>query len=113
MRVTLAAIDHNMHLSRKSKLTNTGKERGHRKYSKRSQKFHAEIVKEEKSFSYFPFLVAKMLHRRSTYEGSFTLPSDRMNEFHPKQIAPTIGMKEPPSTEELMAGPSRFEKKVK
>ena len=113
MRVTLAAIHHNMHLSRKSKLTNAGKEQGHRKYSKRSQKFHAEIVKEKKSFSYFPFLVAKMLHRRSTYKGSFTLPFDRMNEFDPKQIAPTIGMKEPPSTEELMAGPSRFQKKVK
>ena len=102
MRVTLAAIDHNMHLSRKSKLTNAGKEQGHRKYSKRSQKlnyFHAEIVKKEKSFSYFPFLIAKMLHRHSTFEGSFTLPSDRMNEFDAKQISPTIGMKEPPSTE--------------
>lgn len=70
-------------------------------------------MKEEKSVSYFPFLVAKMLHRRSTFEGSFTLPSDRMNEFDAKQISPTIGMKEPPSTEELMAGPSRFENKVK
>ena len=109
----LAAIDHNMHLSRKSKLTYAGKEQGHRKYSKRSQNFYAAIVKEEKSFSYFPFLVAKMLHRRSTFEGSFTLPSDRMNEFDAKQISPTIGMKEPPSTEELMAGPSRFAKKVK
>ena len=110
MRVTLAAIDHNMHLSRRPKLSKAGKEQGHRKYSKRSQKFHAEIVKEKKSFSYFPFLVAKMLHRRSMYEGSFTLPSDRVNEFDPKQIAPTIGMKEPPPTEELMKGPSRFEK---
>jgi len=79
MRVTLAAIDHNMHLSRKSKLTKAGKEQGHRKYSKRFQKFLAKIVKEEKSFSYFPFLVAKMLHRCSMYEGSFTLPSHRIN----------------------------------
>ena len=113
MRVMLAAIHHNMHLSRRPKLTKSGKEQSHRKYSKRSQKFHAEIVREEKSFTYFPFLVAKMLHRRSMYEGSFTLPSDRINEFDPKQIAPTIGMKEPPPTEELMQGPSRFEKKVK
>ena len=112
MRVTLAAIDHNMHLSRRPKLSKAGKEQGHGKYSKRLQKFHAEIVKEEKSFSYFPFLVAKMLHRHSMYEGSFTLPSDRVNEFDPKQIAPTIGMKEPLPTEELMKGP-RFEKKVK
>ena len=110
MRVMLAAIDHNMHLCRKRKLTQGGKEQGHRKYSKRSQKFHAEIVKEEKTYSYFPYLVTKMLHRRSMYEGSFTLPSDR-NTCDPKQIAPTIGMKEPPPTEELMKGPSRFDKK--
>lgn len=110
MRVMLAAIDHNMHLSRKPKLTNDGKEQGHRKYSKRSQKFHAEVVKEEKQYSYFPFLVSKMLQRRSVYEGSFTLPSDR-NSFDPKQIAPTLGIKEPPPTEELLKGPSRFDKK--
>ena len=110
MRVMLAAIDDNMHLSRKPKLTNEGKEQGHRKYSKRSQKCHAEVVKKEKKYSYFPFLVSKMLQRRSVYEGSFTLPSDT-NSFDPKQIAPTLGMKEPPLTEELMKGPSRFDKK--
>ena len=111
MRVTLAAIDHNMHLSRETKLSRAGKEQGHRKFSKRSQKFHAEIVKQDKAYSYFPFLEAKMLHRRCVHEGSFTLPSDR-NDFDPKQIAPTIGMKEPPPTEELMKGPSRFDKKA-
>ena len=47
------------------------------------------------------------------YEGSFTLPSDRINEFDAKQIASTIGMKVPLPTEELMKGPSHFEKKVK
>ena len=109
MRVMIAAIDHNMHLNCKPKLTKEGKQQGHRKYSKRSQKFHAEVVKEEKQYSYFPFLVCKMLHRRSVYEGSFTLPSDR-NSFDPKQIAPTIGMKEPPPTKELLKGPSRFDK---
>ena len=106
MRVTLAAIDHNMHLSRKSKLTKGGKEQGHRKFSKRLQKFHAEIVKEEKTYSYFPFLIAKMLHRRTMY-----VPCDKVHDFDPKQIAPTIGMKDPPPTEELLKGPSRFEKK--
>ena len=47
------------------------------------------------------------------YEGSFTLPSERMNESYPKQIAHTIGMKEPPPTEDLMKGPFCFEKKLK
>ena len=110
MRVTLAAIDHNYHLSRKPAQRKDGGERGHRKYSKRSQKYHAEVVREDKSYSYFPFLICKMLQRRSQMEGSFSQPSDR-NEFDPKQIAPTLAMKEPPPTEVLMKGPSRFVKK--
>jgi len=40
-------------------------------------------------------------------EESFNLPSDH-NEFDPKQIATTIGMKELPPTEELLKGPSHF-----
>jgi len=43
----LAAIDHNMHLSRGKQVNAVGDARGHRKYSKRTQKFHAEIVKEK------------------------------------------------------------------
>lgn len=107
MRVTLAAIDHNFHLARKPAQRKDGGQRGHRKYSKRSKKYHAEVVKEEKSYSYFPFLTCKMLQRRSRMEGSFSQPSYR-NEFDPKQIAPTLAMKEPSPTEVLMKGPSRF-----
>jgi len=43
-------------------------------------------------------------------EGSFSQPSDR-NEFDPQQIAATLAIKEPPPTEVLMKGPSRFVKK--
>lgn len=112
MRVMLAALDHNFHLFRKAKSKVDGGQRGHRKYSKRSQKYHAELVKEEKTYSYFPFLIAKMLRMRTQMEGSFNLPSDR-NEFDPKEIAATIGMKDPPPTEELLKGPSRFIAKQK
>ena len=35
-----------------------------------------------------------MLYKRSMYEGSFTLPFDRMNEFDPKEIAPIIAIME-------------------
>ena len=45
------------------------------------------------------------------YEVSFTLPSDRISKFDPKQIVPTERMKEPPPTEELMKGPFCFVKK--
>lgn len=109
MHIMLAAIDHNMHLSRGQQLNAAGEERGHRKFSKRTQKFHAEMVKEEKAYSYFPFLMAKMLKERCLLEGSFSQKTDE-NVFNPKQIAPTIGMKAAPSTEELMKGPSRLAK---
>lgn len=111
MRIMLAAIDHNMHLFRGKQLNAAGDERGHRKFSKRTQKFHAEIVKEEKAYSYFPFLMARMLKERCLLQGSFSQKTDD-NVFDPKQIAPTIGMKAAPSTEELMKGPSRLAKKT-
>ena len=105
----LAAIDHNMYLSRGQQLNAAGEERGHRKYSKRTQKLHAEIVKEQKAYSYFPFLMAKLLKERCLLEGSFSQKTDD-NVFNPKQIAPNIGMKAAPSTEELMKGPSHLAK---
>lgn len=98
MRVTLAAIDLNFRLSRKEAQQKNGGQRGCQKYSK------------ETSYSYFPFLICKMLQRRAQMEGSFSQPSDR-NDFDPKQIAPTLATKEPPPTEVLMKGPSWFLKK--
>ena len=50
-RVMLAALDHNFYLFRKAKAMVDDGQRGHRKYSKRSQKYHAELVKEEKTYS--------------------------------------------------------------
>lgn len=46
MRVTLTAIDNNFHLARKPAQRKDSVRRGHRKYSKRSQKYHAEVVGE-------------------------------------------------------------------
>lgn len=112
MRIMLAAIDHNMHLFRGSKTKADGTECGHRKYSKRTKKYHAEPVKQDKEYNYFPFFIARMLKERSQFEGSFTQRTDD-NAFNPKQIAPTLGMKEPPPTEVLMKGPLRFEKPTK
>lgn len=67
---------------------------GHRKYSKKTWRYHAEIVKEEKSYSYFPYMVARMLEVPRGLQGSFSSKND-VDEFNPKQIAPTIGMKAP------------------
>ena len=70
--IMLAAIDHNMCLSRGQQMNAVGEERGSRTYSKHTQKFHAETVKEEKVYSYFPFLMAKMLKECCLLEGSFS-----------------------------------------
>ena len=107
MRILLAAIDHNFHLFRKPKQSTEGELAGHRKYSKRTQRYHAEVVKEEKAYAYFPYMVARMLDTRRGFEGSFLARSD-VDEFNSKQIAPTLAMKASPSTEELMKAPSRF-----
>ena len=55
---------------------------------------------------------ARMLLVRKGFEGSFSSRSD-VDEFNQKQIAPTLGMKEPPPTEELIKAPSRFAMKTK
>ena len=53
--------------------------------------------------------MAKMLKERCLLQGSFSQPTDD-NLFNPRQIAPTIGMKVTPSTEESLKGPSRLAK---
>lgn len=50
MRVMLAALEHNFHLFWKAKTMVDGGQCGHRKYPKCSQKYHAELVKEEKTY---------------------------------------------------------------
>ena len=107
VRIMLAAIDNNMHLFRGNKSSADGSERGHRKFSKRTRRYHSEPIKEEKEYSYFPYIMSRMLKERSEFQGSISQQTDD-NVFDPKQIAPTLGMKEPPPTKELMKGPSRF-----
>ncbi|KAK2564680.1 hypothetical protein P5673_012161 [Acropora cervicornis] len=69
---------------------------------------HAKIVKEViQAYAYFPFMVYRMLDTSRGFEGSFSAWSD-VDEFSPRQIAPTLAMKAPPSTGELMKAPSRF-----
>jgi len=51
MRVMLATMDHNFHLFRNPQSSSDGRQLGHHKYSKRSQKCYAELIREEKSYS--------------------------------------------------------------
>lgn len=75
MRILLAAIDHNFHLFRKPKQSPGGKLVGHRKHSKRTQRYHAEVVKEEKAYYYFPYMVARMLETWKRIRRQFLCPS--------------------------------------
>lgn len=61
MRILLAVIDHNFHLFQKPKKSRGGDLVGHRKYSKRTQRYHAEVVKEDKAYAYFPSMVPSMV----------------------------------------------------
>ncbi|PFX12302.1 hypothetical protein AWC38_SpisGene23764 [Stylophora pistillata] len=127
MRIMLTAIDHNMHLCRGQQLNAAGEERGHRKFSKRTQIFHAETVKEEKGYPYFimRIMLAAIDHNMHLCRGQqlnaageergHRKYSKHTQKFHDcqgreRQIAPTIAMKAAPSTEELKKGRSRLAK---
>jgi len=64
-------------------------------------------MKEEKAYVYFPYMVAGMLGTCRGFQSSFSARSDG-DDFKPKQIAPTLAMRAPPPTEEVMKAASRF-----
>ena len=100
-RVILAAIDHNMHVSRPHATTCDGRLKYARKYSKRTKKWHAEPVKSPKGYKYWPFLLSNIWRLRHDDTGSVRRPVVRPVN-HPKNMAPTISMKQPTATEELV-----------
>ena len=52
----------------------------------------------------------RMLKERWVFAGVISQPIDD-NLYNPKQIAPTLGMKEPPPNKVLLKGPTRFLKR--
>jgi len=57
-------------------------------------------------------MAARMLSTRKNFQVIFSSRSD-VDEFNPKQIAPTIGMNEAPPTKQLLKASSRFSMKLK
>ena len=111
-RMALAAIDHNIHLNRPLAITQDGKQCFKRKYNKNSRKFTAEPVKEQKSYSYIPYCLAKIVIERkekkdTAMERLVRVPND------PKLISPTLDVvTKPPPTSQLVAEKlTRIEKK--
>ena len=106
-RCLLAVLDHNFHLFRK---TIDGKFK--KLYSKWSGNWRAEVVKEDKSYSYWPALIAEILCKRAEDRGNC---SKACNCISNKSTAPcpTIAMRESPTTRDLIAARlSRFKQQT-
>lgn len=84
-----------------------GEEAAYPKFSKRTNRYHMEVMKEERKYSYFPYMAARMLLARKEFQWSFLRPLV-VDNLNPKQIVPTLGMKGPPPKEELRKVSSRF-----
>ena len=76
-------------LFRKPKKSKGGDLVGHRKYSKRTQRYHAEVVKEDKAYAYFPYMVARMLDTRGGFKAVFR-PRMMLMNFTPNRLHQTL-----------------------
>lgn len=109
-RILLAAIDHNCHAFRKPALSEDGKLKYNKLYSKRSKNWRVQVVKEDKTYPFWPVLASRICQNRVQDEESITrrvvIPAD-----HPKNIAPSIALKPIPKTLDLVEKSlSRFAK---
>ncbi len=111
-RTALATIDHNFHFSRPHRTTKDGNQMYVRKYSKRTKRWHAEPLKEEKRYPYLQNLQSCVLKMRQEDKNSSSRKTSR-KECDPKNIAPTIDFhRKPPATSEVVGQRlSRFVKK--
>ena len=100
-RIVLAVVDHNMHVFRPLATTAAGQVQYARKYSKRTKKWHAQPKKVEKDYRYWPIIMANILKGRHDDKGSVRRKLERP-ATHPKNLAPTIGMRQPVPTEDLV-----------
>ena len=86
-RCLLAVLDHNFHLFRK---TIDGKFK--KLYSKRSGNWRAEAVKEDKTYSYWPALIAEILCKRAEDQET-AARHVTVSPTNPQHLAPTIAMR--------------------
>ena len=106
-RCLLAALDHNFHVFRE-----TIDRKFKKVYSKRSGNWRAEAVKEEKSYSYWPALIAEILCKRAEDQET-AARHVIVSPTNPQHLAPTIAMRESPTTEDLVAARlSRFKQQA-
>ena len=85
----LAAIDHNIHSFRGPACTKDGRQIFKRKHSKRTKKWHAEVVKTPKDYFHIPILIAKILKHRKEDKKPATRHF-KILERDPKRTHPVI-----------------------
>ena len=109
-RTLLAAIDHNSHLHQRPLVTKDRKIQYNKVFSKRSNNWRVSVVKEEKTYEFWPSITTKVLQKRKDDKGSI-LRSTPIPEDHPKNIAASIALKPIPKTSDLVEKSlSRFSK---
>jgi hypothetical protein len=60
----VAVIDHNNNLDRNPSLSLSGSLKHHKVYSKRSKNWRVQVIKEEKSYDFWPTLVSRIMRKR-------------------------------------------------
>eukprot|EP00111_Clytia_hemisphaerica_P012466 TCONS_00036573-protein len=99
-RMFLAAMDHNIHLSRKPVVTRYGRYLQRRKFSKRSKQWCAQSVKKAKNYPHLPTLLAAILKRRRNHTEN--VGNALKTHSMPSGVTvPTLGGV-PPKTSELV-----------
>lgn len=97
-RTFLAALDYNHHNHRPVHVNNKGQVSQKRLYSKKSQRYRVQTVKEAKNYSYIPDLQTKILHIRLHSTGG--LPRKRsFRAEDPRFLGPLSGILPPPTAE--------------
>jgi len=99
-------LDHNFHAFRE-----LVEGRFKKVYSKRSKNWHVVPVKVEKQYKYWDILLSNILKRRADDDKCIARHVE-VSATNPQNLAPTIAMREPPATKDLVeAKLSRFKSK--
>ena len=99
----MAATDHNSHLGRAQATNQVGEARCHCTYRKRTKRWDAVPVSEEKFYAYMPSLIDALFLYWAECELNARIPSGllRRND-HPELISKMIAKRAPPATSEIM-----------
>eukprot|EP00112_Aurelia_sp_Birch-Aquarium-sp1_P016449 Seg373.5 transcript_id=Seg373.5/GoldUCD/mRNA.D3Y31 product="hypothetical protein" protein_id=Seg373.5/GoldUCD/D3Y31 len=96
-RTMLASIDHNIHSLRCPVCTRDGRQIFKRKYSKRTKKWQAAVVKTPKDYFHIPFLIARILKQRKEDKKPVTRHFNTL-EMDPKRTHPVIAVGRTPTS---------------